>query len=253
MQDIIDCGNGFWNFRGSFRIGGLLDIGTQASLVRMGDGSFTFLDSYTLSGEQLAAVHEISGDRVTRVINTHPFHTLHTEAMFAAFPKAAHHGTARHRARFPDLPWAEANSEDPALWAALADDLAFSIPAGLDFIPANEHVHSSSILVRHRASGAVHVDDTFGWRAAKGRRRGRLSVHPMLRFALEKRPGAAADFRAWGRDLTARWSEIPWLCTAHNGALSAADLTGGKSIPEAMQAALAAVEPTLARHEKRWG
>ena len=35
----------FLNIRGSFKVGGLLDIGTQCSLVRRANGRFVFLDS----------------------------------------------------------------------------------------------------------------------------------------------------------------------------------------------------------------
>ena len=46
MADRIhDLGLGFWNIRGSFRLGGLLDIGTQCSLVQLNSGKFIFLDS----------------------------------------------------------------------------------------------------------------------------------------------------------------------------------------------------------------
>ena len=47
----------FWNIRGSFKIGGVIDIGTQASLVRRGNGRFVFLDSCSLS---VAADREVS-------------------------------------------------------------------------------------------------------------------------------------------------------------------------------------------------
>ena len=39
----IDLGNGFWSVRGSFRIGGFFDVGTQCSLVRLANGNFVFL------------------------------------------------------------------------------------------------------------------------------------------------------------------------------------------------------------------
>lgn len=42
---IVEISEDFWNIRGSFKIGGLLDIGTQASLARLGDGRYVLLDS----------------------------------------------------------------------------------------------------------------------------------------------------------------------------------------------------------------
>ena len=52
MTDKIhDLGAGFWNIRGSFRIGGVLNIGTQCSLIQLNSGKFIFLDSYSLTGD----------------------------------------------------------------------------------------------------------------------------------------------------------------------------------------------------------
>lgn len=254
-DDIIPCGDGFWNIRGHFKIAGLLDIGTQASLVRHADGSFTFLDSYSFAPETLAEIDRITGGRsaVTRVINTHPFHTLHAEAMHTAFPDATHHGTARHKRLYPTLSWDAQEAEDPTLWASLAPDLVFTRPAGVEFIPANENIHCASILAYHPASGTIHVDDTFNYRLLKLGKKGRLSVHPTLRMALEKRPGAATDFRTWGEKIVADWAGAKTICTAHNGVLGAADLAEGHSVAGAMAAALKRTEPTLAKHEKRWG
>lgn len=39
---IIDLGSGFWNIRGSFKLGGFIDIGTQCSLVQLESGKFIF-------------------------------------------------------------------------------------------------------------------------------------------------------------------------------------------------------------------
>lgn len=250
---IIDCGNGFWNLRGSFKIAGLLDIGTQASLVRLSDGRFVFLDSYTLTPEQRAEVDAITGGQVAAVLNTHPFHTVHVEAMQVAFPEAKHYGTARHLEKFPHLTWESLTVEDPALWAEFAPDLEFSVPEGVLFIHPNEHIHCSSVLVWHPASRSLHVDDTFGMLPAKGmRKKPKIAVHPTLRFALEKRAGAAKDFRAWGEKLTQDWADPQWLCAAHSGALSADEISSG-SIAAGLKGALKAAEKTLGKHEAKWG
>ena len=45
MERLIDLGNGFWNIRGDLRLFGLLNVGTQASLVRLRSGRFVALDS----------------------------------------------------------------------------------------------------------------------------------------------------------------------------------------------------------------
>ena len=91
MSDrLIDLGNGFWTVRGSLRIGGVFDVGTQCSLVRLANGNFVFLDSYTLTDAIRAEVDALTdgGARVEAIINVHPFHTLHCEWMHRAFPQA---------------------------------------------------------------------------------------------------------------------------------------------------------------------
>lgn len=254
-ETLIDCGNGFWNIRGSFKLGGLVELGTQASLVRLADGRFVMLDSYSLSPGTLARIAEITGgpDRLDVIVNLHPFHSLHVEAMARAFPDAALFGTARHRRLFPALNWQETGSEEPETWARFAPDLLFSCPAGVQLIPQNERIHCGSVLAFHPASGTIHVDDTFNYRPARSPGTdGRLSVHPTLRFALEKRPGAAAAFRDWGAGLVRDWAGAVRLCAAHSGVLSPAD-PGGTPLPEAMAAALARSEKVLTRHARKYG
>ena len=53
---IIKVTDDFWNIRGSFKIGGILDIRTHASLVRRQNGEYVFLDSLTLSDEVMESV-----------------------------------------------------------------------------------------------------------------------------------------------------------------------------------------------------
>ncbi|MBV7409700.1 hypothetical protein [Maritimibacter sp. DP1N21-5] len=253
-EKIIDCGNGFWNIRGSFKLAGLIDLGTQTSLLRMGDGRFVILDSYSYAPETLERIDAITGgrDKVAAVINLHPFHTLHTETMRTAFPEAVHFGTSRHIAKFPHLDWAATASEDPATWALFKDDLAFSVPAGVALVPGNENIHAGSVLAYHPASRVIHVDDTFNLRGAKPGKAGKLSVHPTLSFALEKRAGAARDFEAWGEQLLADWADAEVLCVAHAGVLRAEAL-GQERLVDAMAHALSHVDRKLRRHARRYG
>lgn len=76
-----------------------------------------------------------------------------------------------------------------------------SVPRGVDFVSSDEKVHFSSVLVFHRGSRTIHVDDTLVFvrppRFIRPWLPGVLRFHPMLAWALERRPGAAADFRAW--------------------------------------------------------
>ncbi len=258
-EDIIEVSGDFWNIRGSFKIGGVVDIKTHASLVRRANGNFVFLDSYSLGSKARAQVADIVGRDgvIEAILNVHPFHTVHVAKMHELYPKARLYGTARHLALFPDLPWETAHTEDNELHKLYEDDFAFSVPAGVDFISANEKIHFSSVLVKHNASRTIHVDDTFMYvEFPRALRlfgiRDSLSFHPTLSMALEKRAGAAADFRAWAGTLIADWQDAENLCAAHTGLLLARDNTGA-SISRRMQKALRKCEPKLRIHELRYG
>lgn len=123
------------------------------------------------------------------------------------------------------------------------------MPAGVDFISANEKVHFSSVLVLHRASQTIHVDDTLMYVRLPLPMRALgfadvLIFHPTLRQALEKRKGAGRDFQDWARGLAERWRRAENLCAAHTTALTA-DQNRGASIHDRMLAALNKVSGML--------
>jgi hypothetical protein len=258
-NQIIQVSDDFWNIRGSFKIGGVVDIGTQASLVRLGNGNFVFLDSYEMSLEARREIDELieDGGEIEAILNLHPFHTMHVKRMHELYPQARLHGTARHLERFPDLPWEEVGTEDSELHEWYADDLEFSIPDGVDFISDNENVHFSSVMVYHRASGTIHVDDTlmyivlpFPLRLLG--MRDSLGFHPTLSMSLEKRAGAAADFREWAEGMIDQWSEAKSLCAAHSQVLLASK-NRGSSIQDRLRKALKRCNRRLRAHERRYG
>lgn len=258
-NNVLKISDDFWNIRGSFKIAGMVDIGTHASLIRQSNGKFVFLDSYTLSGASRREVDQLTsgGADVEAVLNLHPFHTMHVEKMVERYPDARHYGTARHLSRFPDLPWQDLRTEDPALHALFAQDFDFSIPRGVDFISADEHVHFSSVLVLHRASMSIHSDDTlmyirfpmllnpFGLKDA-------MTYHPTLAKALEKRAGAADDFQQWAEEMTESWKGAENLCAAHTTALTAGD-NQGASIHARLIKALDKVSSKLDTHASKFG
>ena len=258
-RKLIDVGNGFWNIRGSFKIAGLIDIGTQISLIQRANGKFVFLDSYTLSDDLAAEIEQITGgsEHIEAILNLHPFHTMHVQAMHQRYPKARLHGTARHVERFADLPWHDLRTEHKKLHSRYADDLEFAIPAGVDFISDNQNIHFSSVLALHKASQTIHSDDTLMFMRLPLPLRllgkpDRLSWHPTLSQALEKKARAAAEFRDWATGLIKQWRGAQNLCAAHTAPLLASN-NAGKSIAERMQQALDRVESTLRAHERRYG
>ena len=254
---LLQIADNFWNIRGSFKVAGFIDIGTQASLVKLASGKFICLDSYTLSGSVLREVDQLTnhGKNVVAVLNLHPFHTIHVNWMFEHYPNASHFGTARHLSKFPDLNWQPTCTEDPATHAMFAADFEFSVPRGVDFISDDENIHFSSVLSYHPTSRTIHVDDTlmyirlpllmrfFGLPDA-------LSFHPTLAKVLEKREGAVQDFRNWFGELAENWQSVENLCAAHTTSLIAQKEL---SIHGRMLKAIVKVEKTLNTHESKYG
>ena len=246
----------FWNFRGSQRVAGVLDVGTHMSLARRPNGRFVVIDGGPLDDAGRAALLALTegGALVDEVIHVHPFHTLHVEALYRLLPAARLRGTARHRMRCPSLPWVGEPLETWGSEHPLADTLELSVPDGVDFVCPDERVHVVSVLVRHRASAIVHVDDTFNVMAAPGRLgrllpQSALRMHPLLGRALSARPGAADDFIAWAQGLGRRWADTRIVCAAHSAVRT---LPAGGFNAE-VEAALAKVGLTLERHRRRHG
>lgn len=253
--DIIDCGDGMWNVRGAYRIGGIVNVGTQASLIRLPTGRFIWLDSLTLEGDTLQRVMAMTdrGRAVEAILNCHPFHTLHCEWATRCFPGAKLYGSDRHKKRMPHLKWEPENVESDAVARQYAEVLTFSLPRGVDYISADAKVHFSSLLARHEPSGTVHSDDTLTYLElpfplSLAKKDTGIIFHPTLAKALEKRPGAAAEFHAWAEELAEEWGDSTRLCAAHNGVL---DLYGD-DFRTRVRAALAKVEPVLAAHERQF-
>ncbi len=257
-ERLIQLSNDFWNIRGEFKIGGVLNIGTHCSLVRCKSGKFVFLDAYSLPPEIKSEVDSLTHDGadIEAIINLHPFHTVHVASAHRQFPGAKLYGTQRHHEKFPDLPWQTELTESAECAAIFADDLEFSIPAGVDFISSNENLHFSSVLAYHLSSKTIHSDDTLMYLQLPGLL-GRLrppavKFHLTLAKTLEKRPGAAQDFRDWATGLATQWGEAKNLCAAHSAVLRGDD-DADATLPEQIMAALENVGPTLTKHENRFG
>lgn len=251
-----DYGNGFWNLRGSFKIRGIVEVGTQASLIALPSGRFIWLDCYPLEGAALQKVMALTDDgkAVEAVLNLHPFHTLHCEWSRQAFPDAKFYGSARHKRRFPHLNWEAPNVEDPQVASIYGNELLFSRPRGVDYISADENVHFSSLLAYHKPSATLHVDDTLSYMklpfpVSLVKDETPLFFHPTLAKALERRAGATADFQQWAEDIGAQWAGARRIVTAHNGVL---DLPA-RDLAIRIAHALTKVEPVLAKQRSMFG
>jgi hypothetical protein len=252
---IHSFGHGFHHIRGSFRIGGVVDVGTQCSLVEMGAGRWVFLDSYTLTRAVLEEVLRLTdgGAKVSAILNLHPYHTVHCEWMHRTFPRARLFGTARHREKLPHLPWEAEGCEGEVLAREFGSALQFSVPRGVDFICENDRVHFASVLAFHPGSGTIHVDDTLSAIRLPGPlgrlpQSGRIDFHPTLRLALRREAGAADAFRDWVFELGADWHAARRLAAAHNIVVELR-----QDFPEQLGAALGRVTRLLDKHRSRWG
>ncbi len=253
MKKLADS---FWNIRGVHRIGGVLDIGTQMSIVQRASGGFVVIDGCGLDDAQRDAVMALTGDgaQVDAVVHVHPFHTLHVDATHRLFPAATLYGTARHHRLAPALPWSPKPVEDWTHDHALADVFELSVPDGVDFVCPDDRVHVASVLVRHRQTGIVHVDDTFNVLAAPGVLRSvvpmsSLRMHPMLGRALQKKAGAADAYAAWANALAVDWADTRIVCAAH----SAVRLLPAGGFSQEVTSALDKVSATLKRHRESYG
>ena len=94
----IEVEDGFWNLRGSFKVAGVLELGTHMSLVRRANGRYLALDACGLVPETRALLDEKTrgGEELEAFLHLHPFHTLHVRKLHQLYPRARLHGTARH-------------------------------------------------------------------------------------------------------------------------------------------------------------
>jgi len=254
---LTDLGGGFHHIRGSLRIGGLLNVGTHCALVEIEPDRFIFLDSYELDRDTHTEILDRTqdGKLVEAIVNLHPFHTLHVEWMHRAFPRAKLYGTERHHDKFPDLPWEQQTCEAAELPDLFAPNLEFSVPQGVAMVCDSEHVHFSSILAYHPASGTLFVDDTLSRVDLPGPlgilpMSNRLDFHPTLARALRPEAGAADAFREWVMEIGVRWADSKRIAMAHNTVL---DLSSGRDLPRLLGEALGRVKPVLDRHRERYG
>lgn len=257
-EQVLKISDDFWNIRGVFKIGGVLNIGTHASLVKRTNGKFVLLDAYTLQDkvkEQVDALTNNGAD-IEAIINLHPFHTVHVERSHQQYPNAKLYGTQRHVDKFPTLPWQPELSESTECASLFADDFEFSVPAGVDFISKNENLHFSSVLAYHKASKTIHSDDTLMYLILPGLlgklKKPEVTFHMTLGGTLEKRAAAVKDFRAWAIGMAERWGDAQNLCAAHSATLLASN-NKNTSISAQILTALSKVEKTLQKHEKKFG
>lgn len=250
-EKVIHLADGFWNIRGVHRFAGLVNIGTQSSLVRLASGKFVLLDAYELKGDVLDEIMGLTsqGKDIEAVLNLHPFHTLYIKGVAELLPHAKFYGLQRHTQEVPEVSWEALRVDDPALHELYQDDFVFTVPRGVYMVhPKDDKVHFSSVLALHKSSGALHVDDTLMWVPLPVI--GGVSFHPSFKQALEPRAGAADEFRQWMRSLSTLSADARYLCTAHASLPPRSDET---PVVEHVRRACAKAQEVLKAHEAKYG
>ena len=218
-DEINDLGAGFWNIRGTQRMGGVINVGTQCSLVKLQSGNFIFLDSYTLEDEireQVMALTD-NGNKVEAVLNVHPFHTLHCAQMAKDFPNAVFYGSSRHPKQVPEVDWSDELVESEAVTERYPE-LEFSLSKGIYYIDPDEELHAGSLLVYHPASKSLHVDDTFMTPPAEilDALLPEVNLHPQTKKALKNEPNAGKHYCDWATQIAQQWGDTRNFCAAHS-------------------------------------
>ncbi|MFT5675634.1 MAG: hypothetical protein ACI808_001565, partial [Paraglaciecola sp.] len=161
----------------------------------------------------------------------------------------------RHLDKFPNLPWQAELTNSNEFASLFSEDFEFSVPRGVDFISKNEQLHFSSVLAYHKGSKTIHVDDTLMYLKLPGLlgvlKSPEVSFHMTLSRTLERRKGAADDFRLWVAQLAEQWSDAEVLCAAHSSTLLIKNQS--PSIAALIMIALEREEQTLRQHQKKFG
>jgi len=225
---IVDIGNGFWNFRGHFKIvAGLVDIGTHMSLIRLNNGNFLVVDTIPLTADAKIELDVLTdnGLKIEGVLATHPFHTLAFSSFFAHYPNLSYYGTPRHIRILTNIPWV-GDLNDCATRNRWSPEVEMRIPDGAEFVaPVPEKSnHFSSVFVYHRASRTLHVDDTIFYAhqpgflmKIAGFRHGDMSFHPTIKdVGLFPTPEAPYQFRDFIQGVINDW-DFDNICAAHTG------------------------------------
>jgi len=169
-----------------------------------------------------------NGEKIEAWIGSHPFHTLSIPLFNADYPKAEYYGCPRHLRRFPDIKWS-GDLNDCKVRNKWSPDVEMRVPNGAEFenpLPETRN-HFSSVLVYHKESRTIHVDDTIcyappqgfagGILKLAGFKEGYMSFHLSLKnYGLLPHPEAPFEFRDWVQKLIDDW-DFDNICTAHIG------------------------------------
>jgi len=249
----MEVGPGFWNVRSSFKLKGIVDIGTQMSFIRLSNGKFLVIDTVPLSDSLKLEIDQLTdgGNKLEAVLAVHPFHTLAIGDFYRTYPNVPYYGCPRHLRRLNVIPWAgDLNNEE--IRKKWEPEIQMRIPAGAEFINPEPEAYNHFICVWVYAVAArvIHVDDTINYFSNPstimkivGKKPGLMEFHPsMAGPGLHPTPEAPREFQVWVQQILNDW-DFDTMCCAHIG-----NKIGGAK--EALRETLEDAESTFAHLEK---
>ncbi|CAF0964646.1 unnamed protein product [Didymodactylos carnosus] len=217
-NELIEVAPGFFNVRGHFKmLAGIVDIGTQMSIVRLRNGNFLVIDTVPLTDYLKSEIDRLtdSGSKIEGVLGLHPFHTLAFRPFHNAYPKLKYYGCPRHLRKIPEICWS-GSLNDADTRRKWAPEIEMRIPAGAEFIsplPESSN-HFSSVFLFHQPSRTLHVDDTLMYSPNPGFftklvgfKAGAMVFQPSIKGpGLYPTADAPHQFRNWMRQILTDWN-----------------------------------------------
>jgi len=218
-------GTGFYNIRSSFKVFGLIEVGTHMSLIRLSSGKFLIIDTIEIDDPLKTKINDLTnnGDLIEAVVATHPFHTIFFPAFYTLYPNAKYYGCPRHLKNITTIPWQGSFQDEASLKLWESEHIYLRIPDGAEFIDPIQTNHFSSVFVYHQPSRTIHVDDTIGFHpnpgcllsCLVGAKRNQLGFWS-LEKGLKQESEAPMQFKQWVEQLLNDW-DFDNICAAHSG------------------------------------
>jgi hypothetical protein len=222
---IVEVATGFYNIRASFKVKGLIDIGTHMSLSKLSNGKFLVIDTVPFDDELKKEFDVLTnnGTNIEAVVATHPFHTLAFPPFYKMYPNLTYYGTPRHIRNQKEIIWAGNIMNELNRWQP---DVQMRIPEGSEFIaPQPEKTnHFNSVWVYHPSSRVLHVDDTLMYFENPsfifkliGKKPNVIEFHPSMKYSgLYPTEEAPYQFKRWVEQILQDW-DFDTVCCAHIG------------------------------------
>jgi len=213
----------FYHIRAEFRVvGGLLNIGTHMSMIKLPSGKYLVIDTVPLDDQLKQEIDALTnfGQDIEAVVATHPFHTLAFPKFFDAYPNVPYYGTPRHLRNQKQITWNGDITENLGMWESSGVEMR--IPDGAEWVsPVPEDSnHFNSVWVFAKDAKIIHIDDSIMYFADPGlfmKAAGLQGTHwhPSLKGpALIPSPDSPAKFKAWVEKLIEDW-DFDNIAAAH--------------------------------------